>query len=406
MAKVGFCAKWGKIFTSANHGAHFIYICAMNGWSHEIFIVFVITAAALVIQLLYFFLVFVRVWTFRHKQPDDDMSATPVSVVIAARNEADNLKELIPLLYEQDHPDFEVVVVNDRSWDSTKEVLKALVVQYPDLHVIHIEEHKFNQFSGKKFAITLGIKGAKEDVVVLTDADCRPANAAWLRHISGGFTREARMVLGYSPEKHGKGLVGLLSKWDSAYTGMQYLGYALAGIPYMGVGRNLAYEIELFYETSGFKSHYSLPSGDDDLFVNEAARLTRPHVVFHKDAHVHTKAPENLKTWWLRKRRHLTTSTRYRVIHKLLLITYPFTMLLWLAGSLLLMLNPDTIWFGVVSLGVRILLQMTVFAGVFSKLRAGYAGLAAPLLEPLYLGMLSLIHLANLFKPNRAKAWK
>lgn len=376
----------------------------MNIWNQETLIVFCIAAGALLIQLLYFFLVFFRVWLFKHREPDHLDGATPVSVIIPARNEAENLKELIPLLYEQDHPDFEVVVVNDRSWDNTKEVLKALVVQFPDLHVIHIEEHKFNQFSGKKFAITLGIKGAKEDVVVLTDADCRPAEKSWLRHISGGFTREARMVLGYSPEKGGKGIVGVLSKWDSAYTGMQYMGYAIAGLPYMGVGRNLAYDTELFYETSGFKSHYSLPSGDDDLFVNEAAQISRPIVVFHKDSHVHTKASESLKTWWIRKRRHLTTSTRYRVIHKLLLITYPVTMLLWLAGSLFLTLNSETLWLGVILFGVRLLLQLTVFTGVFYKLKSGYIGLAAPLLEPLYVGALFLIHLANRLKPN--KAWK
>jgi glycosyltransferase involved in cell wall biosynthesis len=363
-------------------------------------IVFYISAGALLIQLLYWLLVYLRVWTHRYPEPDDADAATPVSVVIAARNEADQLQELIPLLYEQDHPDFEVVVVNDRSWDNSKEVLKALVARYPELHVVEVEENRFNQRSGKKFAITLGIKGAREEHLVFTDADCRPQHPQWLRHMSGGFERGHELVIGYSPEKGG----GILSRFDSAITGMHYLGFALAGVPYMGVGRNLGYSSELFFESGGFKSHYSLPSGDDDLFVNQAVRFARPAVVIHPESFVSTGAPSGVGGWWRRKRRHVTTSARYRLIHKLLLITYPISALLWLLSGILLMLHAETLWFGVGILGLRALVQTVVMWGVFRRLGWKHLGLPGVLLEPLWYALMACVHVSNrIVKPT---AWK
>ncbi len=363
-----------------------------------------LAGGALLVQWAYFFLIYLRVWLHRYPDPDPENEATPVSVVIAARNEHQHLQTLIPLLYEQDHPDFEVVVVNDRSWDGTAELLKALCHEYPDLHVVTIDENRFNARSGKKFALTLGIKGAREDHVVFTDADCHPVSASWLRHLSSAFSNDFDLVIGYSPEKGGKGLAGFLSIIDSAYTGMQYLGFALAGVPYMGVGRNMGYSSELFYEIGGFKNHYSLPSGDDDLFVNQASRITKPYVVLHPDSHVVTKSADGLVQWWNRKRRHFTTSSRYRVIHKLLLITYPITALSWLLSSLLLMLQTNTFWFGIGSLGLRLLPQIVIFCGVFNRLGAGYRGLVMPFLEPIWYLLSTMVHVANSIK--KPKDWK
>ncbi|MEY3399319.1 MAG: hypothetical protein RL220_1913, partial [Bacteroidota bacterium] len=98
----------------------------------------------------------------------------PVSVIICARNEEKNLREHIPVLMEQDYPEFEVIVVNDSSWDDTDAILNAFHVHYPNLRIVTLDEEKQN-LQGKKFALTLGIKAAKYDTILLTDADCVPA---------------------------------------------------------------------------------------------------------------------------------------------------------------------------------------------------------------------------------------
>jgi len=194
----------------------------------------------------------------------------PVSVVIAARNEEKNLLENIPRIMEQDHPNFEVIVVNDSSWDDTADVLKALSLSYPNLKVIHIDEDK-QQMQGKKFAITLGIKAAKHDIVLLTDADCSPLYAGWITEMTRHLHGKKQLALGFSPYFRKPGRLNRIIRFDTLMIACQYLGFAKAGKPYMGVGRNLAYHKDLFFKVGGFKNHYSIASGDDDLFVNQVA---------------------------------------------------------------------------------------------------------------------------------------
>lgn len=359
----------------------------------------------LVIQLLYFLLIFLRVWTGKRTEPDDDEYATPVSVVVAARNEKENLKELIPLLYEQDHPNFDVVVVNDRSWDGSDEILEALQREFVDLHVITIDESQFNQHQlGKKLAITLGIKGAQHEHLIFTDADCRPLSKKWLRYMSAPFTDQEDLVLGYSPVKKRSSFVNLLARFDTSVTAVQYIGYARAGIPYMGVGRNMGYSSDLYYEVGGFKRHYALASGDDDLFVNEASRLTGAYVVDHPESWVQTEAPLKWKAWWRQKRRHMTTGGRYRLIHKFLLITYPVTYLGWLLSGLLLLSEQELWLWGVIVLGTRSLAQWIIFTGSMNRLGTIETGLLAPVLEPLWMLIMFLIQTTNRIRqPN---TWK
>ncbi len=367
-------------------------------------VIFWTTAGVLIIQLLYILGVFSRILGYKQKNYETVEDYPAISVIIAARNQANELQTLIPKLFEQNHPDFEIVVVNDRSWDHSKDVLEALKAQYEDLHVIEIEENRFNQRNGKKFAITLGIKGAGNDLLIFTDADCRPVSTSWLRHMSMGYADGNQLVLGYSPEVNGKGLTGFLSKIDASVTGMQYLSFALAGIPYMGVGRNMGYSSELFFETGGFKTHYKIQGGDDDLFVNQAVKYEKPSVVVHPDSFVLTDAATNLGVWWRRKRRHYSTSSHYRVIHKLLLITYPLTMLLWLTGSILLAFHTETMFWGLGLLATRLISASLVFGMIFKKLKAGNLGWIYPLAEPFWVLLTGIIHLSN--RIAKPKVWK
>ncbi|MDT8309290.1 MAG: hypothetical protein RQ866_07145, partial [Bacteroidales bacterium] len=157
------------------------------------------------------------------------------------------------------------------------------------------------------------------------DADCKPAGKTWLNEMTAPFSSGADIILGYGDYAREGGIIGRLIRYDTFYIALQYLSFALAGIPYMGVGRNLAYKKELFFKAKGFIKHYHIASGDDDLFINSIARKKNVALVIHKEAHTISKPTSSLKKWCIQKRRHLSSGKEYRPLHKFLLGTLFFT---------------------------------------------------------------------------------
>ena len=208
----------------------------------------------------------------------------PVSVIISARNEANNLTENLPLILEQNYPDFEVIVVNDCSLDDSENVLKEFQLKYPHLKMVTVTEHdRFK--TGKKFALTMGIKAAKNEHLLFTDADCQPASADWIsRMMASNFSGSTEIVLGYSPYYRTSGFLNSFIRFETLKTAINYLSAALAGNAYMGIGRNLAYTKTLFFKNKGFASHMHVLSGDDDLFVNQNATADNTAIEIHPDA--------------------------------------------------------------------------------------------------------------------------
>jgi glycosyltransferase involved in cell wall biosynthesis len=239
-------------------------------------------------------------------------------VIVCAHDEEANLRELIPLLLQQDHPEFEIIIVEDRGNDGTYDYLLAATKakeQLKMVRVVYLPEH----IMGKKFALTLGIKAAKYDWVLLTDADCRPNSNRWLRHMSGCFASDRQIVLGFSAYLKGPGLLNAFIRFETFLTGIQYIAMASLGQPYMGVGRNLAYRKSLFLDNKGFNSHLSLPGGDDDLFVNEHARSRNTTTAIGKEALTYSKPKITWKEFYYQKLRHLSAGKRYKFINKLVL---------------------------------------------------------------------------------------
>jgi cellulose synthase/poly-beta-1,6-N-acetylglucosamine synthase-like glycosyltransferase len=260
-----------------------------------------------------------------------------VSVIVCARNEEKNLMMNIPKIMEQDYPNFELIVVNDSSYDDTADILKALSINYPNMHVIHIDEDKQNM-QGKKFALTLGIKAAKHDIVLLTDADCYPRTNQWISEIASAYKNDSKVVLGYSPFVKYKGWFNKLVRLDNTMVAMTYLGLAKSGKPYMGVGRNLSYYTELFFKVGGFKSNYSILSGDDDLLINQIATKQNCTVAFSKDAQTISEPKRNFKEWKIQKRRHFTTSPMYKSSDKRRLMLLPVSWFLMNALSVIIVI--------------------------------------------------------------------
>jgi cellulose synthase/poly-beta-1,6-N-acetylglucosamine synthase-like glycosyltransferase len=291
----------------------------------------------------------------------------PVSIVIAARNEEKNLLENIPKIMAQKHPNFEVIIVNDSSWDDTADVLKALSLSYPQLHVIHIDEEKQNM-QGKKFAITLGIKAAKHDIILLTDADCEPASEHWITEMTKGLSDSKQLSIGFSPYARTEGWLNRLIRFDTLLIGCQYMGFARSGAPYMGVGRNLAYHKDLFFKIGGFKSHYSIASGDDDLFVNQVATGKNTWVVSTPESQTISEPKHSWNAWFTQKRRHFTTSGMYKTSHKLMLSIWPLSFaILMLAGIVALYFHTYTL-FIIGGLVFRYSLQIAILHRVSRRL--------------------------------------
>ena len=193
----------------------------------------------------------------------------PVSVLVCARNEADNLTHFLPEILAQDYHEFEVIVINDCSNDHTDDVLREFAKLFPNLKIITIKEDDYYKH-GKKFALMVGIKGAKYEHQLLTDADCVPGSRAWLNEMASGFVQNNEIVLGYGAYKATDGFLNKLIRFDTMLIGLSYLSAALRKKPYMGVGRNLGYKKDLFFKSRNFSKHYHLVSGDDDLSAPHA----------------------------------------------------------------------------------------------------------------------------------------
>jgi cellulose synthase/poly-beta-1,6-N-acetylglucosamine synthase-like glycosyltransferase len=246
--------------------------------------IFIVFCSFVLIQFLYVFFIHRKLAFYKEVPGPTESKLPPVSIIIAARNESDNLYENLPSILSQDYPEFEVIVVNNQSIDDSGWLLTAFCQQFPNLRVVELGRNKHLR-PGKKLPITLAIKAAKYEHFVLTDADCKPTSSNWLRLMASKFNDQKQIVIGYGPFTKSKGIINKIIRFDTAWIGVSYLSMALAKLPYMGVGRNIAYTKSVFNSVNGFKSHYSIPSGDDDLFIQEAAKKNNYTIQIDADSH-------------------------------------------------------------------------------------------------------------------------
>jgi glycosyltransferase involved in cell wall biosynthesis len=346
-----------------------------------IFIIFAIFLLSAAVQMFYYLFFYAKVYFFKHC---DNKTKPRVSIVICARNEAENLKKFLPSVLEQDYPDYEVIVVNDCSEDNSYLILGNYLLQYPHLRISTVnKDPKFTH--NKKFAQFIGIKAAKNEILLFTDADCQPESDKWLEGMASHFSGQTDFVLGYGGYMQKRGLLNKYIRYDCLSIAMQYLGMAIRGVPYMGVGRNLAYRRSLFFDNNGYGSHNHLISGDDDLFVNSKAIKSNTVVEFRKETHTRSVPFSGLKEWIIQKKRHLTTAPYYRVRDKILVIAEPATRILFYVSLAILLCN-IFMWPWVVAVaGIRLLSQFAVYSLTRKKLN-----------EP---GLLPYLLIFDLFSP-------
>ncbi|MFQ5335412.1 MAG: glycosyltransferase [Flavobacteriales bacterium] len=356
--------------------------------------------AAAFLQALIWLLLFGR-YAFRRAK-EHGAGSVPVSVVVAARNESENLLNNLPALLEQDYPEFEVVVVDDCSWDDTGEVLRAFSSKYKHFRTAKVDEtDKF--FGGKKFAVTMGVKAAKHDIIVLTDADCRPASKLWLSRIAGHFTDGKEIVLGYGGYEPGKGILNALVRFDAFMIALQYFSFTLSLRPYMGVGRNMAWRRELFFRNRGFASHSHLVSGDDDLFVNETAGRSNTAICDSSEAHTISTPPASFAAWIKQKSRHLSTWPRYRLYDKLMLGLLMLSPYFFILSFCALIICSKYVYLILIIFACRIFIQMLIFIRAMKKLGCGGLAPFGFLLELLMLVLNPVFMISS--ATNRRKRW-
>ncbi|WP_259067419.1 glycosyltransferase [Mucilaginibacter sp. X4EP1] len=327
----------------------------------------------------------------------------PVSVIISARNEAPNLLVNLPLIMQQNYHDFEVIVINDCSYDGTEEVLKGFKENYPALKIVTITEHdRFK--TGKKFALTLGIKAAKNEHLLFTDADCKPASEHWISRMAANFAPDVQIVLGYSPYSRTRNFLNPLIRFETIKSAINYLSAAVRGDAYMGVGRNLAYTKTLFFSVKGFASHMHVLSGDDDLFVNQNATSTNTVIEISRDSFVYTDAKTSLGSLFRQKKRHMGAGKLYKGRHKFALSIDALSgVLFYILLTLSLVFNFDPL----LALGLfmfRLIIQLIVYTKLFKHLKGKDLLWYFPFLDIIYYIYLNTFgFIGSFLKTNR---WK
>lgn len=291
----------------------------------------------------------------------------PISLIVCAKNEAENLQKHIPQWQKQQYPKFEIILINDASTDETLEVMETAAANDPRIQIVNVKNNEAF-WASKKYALTLGIKRAKNKRLIFTDADCYPASSEWLSLMASHFSEEKQLILGYGAYEKRSGFLNKLIRFETLMTAVQYFSYAKTGNPYMGVGRNLAYTSDLYYENKGFMSHIRVPSGDDDLFVNEAATAANTAICINSEAFTYSIPKEKKKKWHLQKKRHYSTAKLYKPKHRLLLgVYYVGNLLFWLLA--IAVFCTEFRYFGLAIVFIRLVFQYVIIGKAAKKLK-------------------------------------
>ena len=335
----------------------------IKDWWEVVFYFFLFVT---LVQLFYYLFFFSRV-AFYRSRPKEKSQEHPVSVVVCARDEASNLAKNLPgVLVQQYSTTHEVIVVNHNSQDETKYLVEELKKTFRHLQPVNLTQEA-KGIPGKKYPLSIGIKEAKHEIILLTDADCVPATEFWMQRMQDGYDDGIEIVLGYGAYYKRSGLLNKLIRFDTFHSALQYLSYAMAGKPYMGVGRNLSYKKGLFFKHKGFSSINHVLSGDDDLFISLAAQKRNTNVVINPEAFTLSEAKTRFSEWVRQKNRHYTTSKYYKPLHKFLLGLYSFTHFLFYPLLIVSAIYYD--WrLSLAAFAVRFLTQAIVYNRAMNKL--------------------------------------
>lgn len=354
-------------------------------------VLFIISA---IIQAVYILFVFSRLWFYTENPRAGE--TVKVSVIICARNEKDNLTKLIPNLLDQKHPDFEIILINDRSEDDTKEFIEKHFLQDSKFRFINVDSLP-DGWNGKKYALKQGINLAKGEIILLTDADCLPASEFWIKSMAEKFTSEISLVLGYSPYSKENTFLNKIIRYETVYTAMQYFSLSLAGMTYMGVGRNLAYRKKALEQSKSLDKYWSVQGGDDDLTVQEISTYSQSAIITKKCSQTISNPKNTYRQWFKQKLRHLSVGKLYTTKSKLILGIFVMANLGFYTSFLLLVYLESIHQIIIIVFILRTLLIISNFVLITRKLKDSLAWYWFPILDFFYYLNYLLVGISALF---------
>lgn len=368
-------------------------------WIDYLFYIFI---AFCIVQLVFYF-IFLHFFALK-KAPQSNTKNIAVSVIVCAKNEAENIKTFLPSLLAQDYPKFEIVLIDDDSHDDTLDIMESFAEKHSIIKLVKVKNVEAF-WSNKKYALTLGIKAASHDYLLFTDADCKPVSNQWIKTMSSQFTNKKTIVLGYGAyEKIKHSLLNKLIRFETLLTAIQYFSFAKAGMPYMAVGRNLAYRKDVFFNARGFMSHLHIRSGDDDLFVNEVATKKNIALCYAQESFTVSPPKKTFKAWILQKRRHVSTAHHYKLSHQAVLtLFFSSQFFFWLLLVSLIVLGYS--WkLLLIAFGLRFIISGLVFFFSSRKLNEKDIFYLFPIYEVCLIFIQLYIFIRNLF--SKPVTWK
>lgn len=356
-----------------------------------------------IIHVLYYIIFFSRLSINRQntkQKPQINNTAIPISVILCAKNEESKLFHSVEAIASQDYPDFEIILIDDHSIDNTLSIMEKLTKYYNFVHFFSAPD-KIKASLGKKAALSYGISKAKHNTLLLTDADCIPNSDQWIQGMANKLL-DKDIVLGYGPTLKKKGLWNAFFQFETFLTAVQYFSYALAKLPYMGVGRNLMYKKELFEKKSGFKGHAGIASGDDDLFIQDHADHNNTSICISKETFMKSSGPESLHAFFRQKLRHSSTSYSYQMKHKVLLFIFAVTHLLFYISIFPLFFSSFKIAF--IIYGTWIVIRWLILTPIMKKFEENNLIVLFPVLDFIFAVYILIMALLSPF--YKANQWK
>ncbi len=358
--------------------------------------------AIVAIQLFYYILVFGK-FAFAKTQ-ENIAKKIPISVIVCAKNEEENVVRFIPILAEQDYPDFEIVLIDDASSDDTLAIFEDFEKQYSNIRLVKVENNEAF-WGNKKYALTLGIKSAKKEYLLFTDADCYPTSKDWITAMSSQFTMQKTIVLGYGAyEKIANSFLNKIIRFETVLTAIQYFSWAKMGLPYMGVGRNLAYKKDEFFNVNGYIEHIQIRSGDDDLFINQAGNKSNTTISYQPESFTYSRPKTTYGDWFTQKRRHVATANHYKTFDKIQLALFYSSQLLFVLLSILLLAFQFQWLFVVLLIAIRYLFAWIVVGFSAGKLKEKDIVYLFPVIEIALVFTQMNIFITNIF--SKPVLWK
>ena len=365
-------------------------------------VIFWIFVAIVALQFVYYIVIFGKFSFVKAKK--NNLKKIPISVIVCAKNEAENVTKYVPLLAQQNYPDFEIILIDDASSDATLDIFEAFEKEYSNVRLVKVANNEAF-WGNKKFALTLGIKAATKEYLLFTDADCYPTSTNWIAEMSSHFTLQKTIVLGYGAyEKIPNSFLNKIIRFETLLTAGQYFSWARIGQPYMGIGRNMAYKKEEFFNVNGFIDHMKIRSGDDDLFINQAANRKNTTVCYTSESFTYSEPKKTFTDWFTQKRRHVSTSSYYKPFDKMQLGLFFLTQILSILLPIVL-LSFQFQWIAVASLvAFRYVVAWISLGFGAAKLNEKDVLIWFPILEIVLIFTQLNIFITNLFsKPVR---WK